>query len=272
MSAELLGRGDTPFGSEIWEFIDKTVLSAASQNLTGRKLLHTEGPYGIDLKFVPGRDKEVDDESGESLTVSQAASSALPLLSAKFSISARDIEQYTKSGIAFDTNEIISGTLAITVKEDMLIFEGSKSLGILGLLNTPGTQKSKLKPWVKIGDAAESIIEAVDKLDSAGFHGPYSLALSAPLYNSLFKRYPQEEVLEIEHLKPLITGGIIKASSLKNSGVLINTGRQYASIVLGQDLATGFEGPSGRDFVFTLSESVSLRVVIPGAVCVMTQG
>ncbi|MCL2688264.1 MAG: bacteriocin family protein [Chitinispirillia bacterium] len=269
MSAELLGRGDTPFGSDIWEFIDKTVLSAASQNLCGRKLLHTEGPYGIDLKFVPSRDKGIDDESGEDLTVSQAASAPLALLSAKFSIGARDIEQYTKHRIAFDTNEIISSTLAITAKEDKLIFEGSKSLGAPGLLNTPGIMKSKLKPWIKIGDAAESIIEAVDKLDSAGFHGPYSLALSAPLYNSLFKRYPQEEVLEIEHLKSLITGGIIKSSSLKNTGVLINTGSRYASIVLGQDLAAGFEGPSGRDFVFTLSESVSLRVVVPQAVCVM---
>ena len=269
MSAELLGRGDTPFGSDVWEFIDKTVLSVASQNLCGRKLLHTEGPYGIDLKFVPSRDKEVSDEGMENLTVSQSAPTALALLSTKFLIGARDIEQYTKNGIAFDTNEIISGALAITAKEDKIIFEGSKSLGVSGLLNTPGTQKTKLKAWSKIGDATESIIEAVDKLDSAGFHGPYSLALSAPLYNSLFKRYPQEEVLEIEHLKSLITGGIIKSSSLKNTGVLINTGSRYASIVLGQDLTAGFEGPSGRDFVFTLSESVSLRVVIPQAVCVM---
>ncbi|MDR2729191.1 MAG: bacteriocin family protein [Chitinispirillales bacterium] len=269
MSDELLGRGDTPFGSEVWNFIDQTILSIASQNLSARKLLHTEGPYGIDVKFVPGRDKEIDGESGENLTVSAAASAALALLVTKFSIGARDIEQYTKSGIAFDTSEIVSSALAITAKENKIIFEGSKPLGIHGLLNTPGAQKSKLKPWSKIGDAVESIIEAIDKLDSSGFHGPYSLALSSPLYNSLFKRYPQEEVLEIEHLKSLITGGIIKASSLKNTGVLVNSGSRYASIVLGQDLTAGFEGPSGRDFTFVLSESVSLRVVVPEAICVM---
>ena len=269
MSEELLNRADSPFGSEIWDFLDKTVLSVAAQNLAGRRLLHTEGPYGLSVKFVPGHDREAADEGGENLTVSHAGAVPLAFLAAKFTLGSREIDQYIKSGFTFDTRELVASTLAITSKEDTIIFNGSKSLGIPGLLNTPGVLKSKLKPWNKIGDASESIIEAVDQLDKEGFHGPYSLALAPSLYNSLFKRFPQEEVLEIVHLKSLITGGITKAPSLKSGGTLVQAGSQYASIVLGQDLLTGFEGPSGRDYVFFISESVSLRVVVPNSICVL---
>ncbi|MDR0308054.1 MAG: bacteriocin family protein [Chitinispirillales bacterium] len=269
MSDVFLNRADSPFGSQIWNFLDKTVLSVAAQNLAGRKLLHTEGPYGLSVRFVPSHDKEVADEGGDNLTVSHAGAVPLAFLVTKFALGSREIDQYIKNGIAFDTRELIDSIMTITAKEDKIIFNGSKPLGIPGLLNTAGVLRSKLKPWSKIGDATESIIEAVDKLDNGGFHGPYSLALSPSLYNSLFKRFPQEEVLEIVHLKSLIAGGIIKAPSLKSGGVLVHAGRQFASIVLGQDLMTGFEGPSGRDYQFVLSESVSLRVVIPNSICIL---
>jgi len=51
--------------------------------------------------------------------------------------------------------------------------------------------------------------------------------------------------------------------------VLIASGRQFATIVLGQDLAPGFVGPAGRSYEFTVSESLALRLLVPEAVCVL---
>jgi uncharacterized linocin/CFP29 family protein len=58
MANKYLARDDAPFGSEIWEILDKTMVEAAKSQLTGRRLLHIEGPYGVGLKAIPLQDTE----------------------------------------------------------------------------------------------------------------------------------------------------------------------------------------------------------------------
>jgi len=56
---------------------------------------------------------------------------------------------------------------------------------------------------------------------------------------------------------------------LKEGGVLLASGVQFASIVIGQDMAVGFVGPSDGDLEFSMTESLALHVRQPGAVCVL---
>jgi len=113
------------------------------------------------------------------------------------------------------------------------------------------------------------IIKAATQLDNAGFHGPYTLGLSSNLFNTLFRLYPQGNLTEYQHLQTFITDGIVKVPALKAGGVLLASGRQFASIVLGQDLLTSFVGPKGKSFEFVISETVALRLVQPAAVVVL---
>jgi uncharacterized linocin/CFP29 family protein len=168
-----------------------------------------------------------------------------------------------------DIEPLVKSVLQIAAQEDEFLYYGSATMKIAGLLTSSGIQKHKLKPWDQVGDAVEDIIDAVTKLDASGFHGPYSLALTPSLYNKLFRRYPQSDTLEIDHLKSLVSDGIIKAAGIKSGGVLLASNKEFASITLGQDLCAGFEGPSGRDYVFTLSESIALRIDVPLSVCVL---
>jgi uncharacterized linocin/CFP29 family protein len=154
-------------------------------------------------------------------------------------------------------------------QEDSLLFHGAKALGADGLLTAKGTQSLKLKSWEELGSAVNDLIQAVTVLDKAGFHGPYAVALTPALYNLLFRRYRQGNVTELEHMQTVVTDGIVKAPALGAGGVLIASGRQFASIVLGQDLMTSFVGPSGREYEFTVSESLALRLAEPAAVCVL---
>ncbi len=266
---QFLNRGDAPFGDDVWDLIDKTVTSVASQALCGRRLLSLEGPYGLGVKSISMHDEKFSEESGDNITLISAKSVPLSLISSNFTLDGRDLDLFTSSGVLFDMKDLVSSVLVCAQKEDNLIFNGSKALGLSGLNNSNGVLSSKLKPWKQIGDAAESVIEGIDQLDKAGFHGPYTLALAPKLYNSLFKRYPQEEVLEIEHLNALVSDGIIKAPVLQDGGVLVAYGAQFASIALGQDLMTAFEGPSGREYVFVVSESIALRVNVPESICVL---
>ncbi|MFP4418229.1 MAG: encapsulin, partial [Chitinispirillaceae bacterium] len=77
----------------------------------------------------------------------------------------------------------------------------------------------------------------------------------------------QGNTIELEHLRSLVSGGIIKAPAIREGGVLLATGKQFASIILGQDMMTGFEGPDGRNYTFFISESIALRLSVPSTIC-----
>ncbi len=268
MADKYLHRDDAPFTREVWELIDKTVRAAAVSQLSARKLLHAQGPFGYGLKSIPGPEQVVEGKEGEA-QVRASISTPVASVIQPFSLAAGDIEQHEQSGLPIDMKAVVSAALACARKEDELLFYGSKALGIPGLLNTSGIQSMGLRPWAEVGDAVEDIIAATSLLDEAGFHGPYSLALTPGLYNKLFRRYPQGNTIELDHLKSLVTDGIVKAPSIREGGVLLATGKQFASIVLGQDMMTGFEGPEGRDYNFFISESLALKVSVPSTVCLL---
>ncbi|MHB9030497.1 MAG: family 1 encapsulin nanocompartment shell protein, partial [Candidatus Latescibacterota bacterium] len=60
------------------------------------------------------------------------------------------------------------------------------------------------------------------------------------------------------------------AAAIGSGGILLASGVQFASIVLGQDITTGFIGPEGSGYAFSLSESIFLKINIPQAMCVLT--
>jgi uncharacterized linocin/CFP29 family protein len=51
--------------------------------------------------------------------------------------------------------------------------------------------------------------------------------------------------------------------------VLVATGRQSATIVLGQDMTIAFIGPAGRKIEFAVTESLALHIRRPQSICVL---
>ncbi len=248
MANKYLAREDAPFGSETWKALDSAMMEVAKSQLVGRRLLHIEGPFGLGLKIVPLHDVEV--EPGV------IATEFLPvlLIQKAFALSVRDLASHERDGIALDTSAVAEAAIECARLEDEVIFNG-KSL-LPGLLKVEGSNRLKLSPWSDVGAAAEDLIKAVTLLDKAGFHGPYSLALSPSRYNLLFRRYPRGNFSEMEHVKTIVTEGVFKAPILESGGVLLASGRQFVSIVMGQDMTIGFIGPAGGKLEFSISESL----------------
>lgn len=269
MSDDYLHRDDAPFGDDVWEKIDEAVVGAARGQLTARRLFHVEGPYGYGLRSVPGTDKVIAEEDEDAAGVSAGCVTPVAAIRKDFAIPMRDVASYKQSGIPFSTADAAHAAIACARREDEILFHGSDDLGVKGLLNMPGVGSMDLSAWDEVGAAADDIIQAATMLDEAGFHGPYALALAPDRYNLLFRRYPQGNMVEADHVKNVVTEGVVKAPALESGGILVATGRWYCTIVLGQDLTAGFIGPAGPDYEFTLSETVALRLKHPGSVCVL---
>lgn len=264
-----LHRDDAPFSSRIWEALDATVTGAATGQLAARRLLHAEGPFGLGLKAIPAADApEPETEAGKA-SVSAAAAVPLALIRSKFVLPVRDIVAFETAGTLLDLRAAARAAIACARQEDDILFYGSRQLGTEGLLSAKGAQSVKLSPWTEVGKAADDVIKAVTRLDEAGYHGPYSLALAPALYNLLLRRYPQGDQTEMDHVRQIVTDGVVKAPAIKEGGVLLAAGRWFASIVLGQDMVTSFIGPAGADYEFLVCESLALRLSEPTAVCVL---
>ena len=117
--------------------------------------------------------------------------------------------------------------------------------------------------WSAIETALGDVLAAVTRLDDAGHHGPYALALAPALFNGLFRLYPGTNVLQLEHLRRLCTRGIFKASI--DGGVVLDV--RAATLILGQDLQAGYCGFDGVNYELFLSESIALRIDEPDAIC-----
>ena len=260
MDSNLLGREDAPVESETWKILDETMAEAAKSVLTGRRLLHSEGPYGLGLKAVPLGDSKAE---GGLIT---SAFVPLTFIHKTFVLSKRDLAASERESMPINIGPVASIAIETALQEDSLIFNGIP--GMQGLLTADGAGKFKLSQWDSIGKAVDDVISAVTILDKAGFHGPYTMALSPSRYNLLFRRYPQGGT-ELEYLQALVTDGIFKLPIMDSGGVLMVSGRQYASIVLGQDMTVGFIGPSGENLEFSISESLALLIRQPKAICTL---
>ncbi|MBE0448037.1 MAG: bacteriocin family protein [Actinobacteria bacterium] len=272
MGSESLSREEAPFSGEVWRKIDDTVVGAASSQLAGRRILEIEGPYGLGIKAVPGIDRPV----GESVSVGEikaelVSSPMIPLASIQsgFAIPVRDIASFEQTGIEFDLTGAASAAMAAARQEDTLIFLGSRALGVEGMTSLKAAGSYKLGSWDEVGRSIDDIIAAVGVLDKAGFPGPYAMALAPSRYNLLFRRFMQGNLSEFDLLKEVVSGGIVKVSILKDGGVVVASGKQFASIALGQDLVARFVGPEDGSYEFLLIESVAQRVKIPEAICIL---
>jgi uncharacterized linocin/CFP29 family protein len=259
MENKYLGREDAPIGEETWKALDATMTEVAKSVMAGRRLLYVEGPFGLGLKGVP-----LQDIKGESGLVTSAFV-PVNLIQKSFVLSKRDLAASEREGLPFNTAPVAAAALDCALLEDKIIFNGVQ--GSQGLLTSKGAGEQKLTAWKEVGKAADEIISALTMLDNAGFHGPYSLALSPDRYNLLLRRYPQGGT-ELEQIRSM-TDGVFKAPILESGGVLLASGRQFAAIVLGQDMSVGFIGPAEEDLEFSISESLALLVRQPKSICVL---
>jgi uncharacterized linocin/CFP29 family protein len=263
MTDKYLSRDDAPIDAATWETLDKTMMAAAKSVLAGRRILHLDGPYGLGLKAVPLSDPPVERAAITS------ASLPLALIHQSFTMSKRDLAAFERDGVLLDTRGVAMAAIECATLEDSLVFQGTRETA--GLMTVKGGSSLKLSAWGEVGAAADDIIKAITLLDAAGFHGPYVMALAPARYNLLLRRYPNGNSTELEHIKTAVTDSVFKAPVLENGGVLLASGGQYASIVLGQDMTVGFVGPSGERLEFTVSESLTPYIRQPKAICLLKE-
>ncbi|WP_141430577.1 family 1 encapsulin nanocompartment shell protein [Bacillus sp. 03113] len=269
---------DSTLTNNDFDLLDQTVIDAARKQLVGRRFIELYGPLGRGVQSIHndiyletskakmGIQGSFDTDFEEAKRVNYT----IPMLYNDFVLYWRDLEQAKVLDIPIDFSPAANAARNVAILEDQMIFHGSKEFDIPGLMNVKGRLTHLIGNWYESGSAFQDVVEARNKLMEMDHTGPYAMVLSPELYSLLHRVHKDTNVLEIEHVRELITDGVFQSSVLKGkTGLIVNTGRNNLDLVISEDFETAYLGEEGMNHPFRVYETAVLRIKRPSAICTL---
>lgn len=267
---DYLARESAPFGVELWDAIDKTVVETARRTLTGRRFLSLFGPLGAGVQNIHIDDGGKTEEAVDGIVITKGRRYAeIPQLYEDFTLSWRDLEVAEKSGYPFDLSAVTAAAQAAAKKEDHFIFWGNEALGYEGLLNAAGVNQLKRSDWKAGENPFTDVATGVMLLAEKGITGRLALVVSPDLYVQLQRLQASTGLLEADRLGKLLNGNLYQTAVLgKGRAVLVCAEPQNMDLVIGQDLITSYLELKDLNHGLRILETVLLRIKNKEAVVV----
>ena len=269
---------DSPLTDEEFAQLDQTVIDSARRQLVGRRFIELYGPLGKGMQsifndiFLENYEAKMDFQGSFDLNIesSKRVNYTIPLLYKDFVLYWRDLEQAKVLDIPIDFSVAANAARDVALLEDQMIFHGSKEFEIPGLMNVKGRLTQLLGNWYESGNAFQDVVDARNKLLEMKHNGPFALVLSPELYSLLHRVHKDTNVLEIEHVRELVTDGVFQSPVLKGkTGVLVNTGKNNLDLAVSEDFDTVHLGEEGMNHPFRVYETVVLRIKRPSSICTL---
>jgi uncharacterized linocin/CFP29 family protein len=269
---------DSPLTDQEFNQLDQTVIDAARRQLVGRRFIELYGPLGRGVQsifndiFIDNYEAKMDFQGSFDTEIesSKRVNYTIPMLYKDFVLYWRDLEQAKVLDIPIDFSPAANAARDVATLEDQMIFHGSKEFDIPGLMNVKGRLTQLLGNWYESGNAFQDVVDARNKLLEMNQNGPFALVLSPELYSLLHRVHKDTNVLEIEHIRELVTDGVFQSSVLKGkTGVLVNTGRNNLDLAVSEDFDISYLGDEGMNHPFRVYETVVLRIKRPSAICTL---
>jgi uncharacterized linocin/CFP29 family protein len=263
-------RSAASFGQEIWDEIDAVTRTAADEVRAGRRLLEVVGPLGFAARAGVAEDEPAhgEDEPTEIAHVHVPRVRALPVLHRTFALGARSVEA-SERGEPLTLSEAAEAARQLARAEDRLLFEGHARAGVRGLLAHEGAVELPAGDWSDPVRAADDLLGALARLDAAGRHGPFAVALSPARFYQLLRPHPGTALTPYQQLQPAFDGGIVKAPALGDGAVVVVKSASGPRAVIGQELTAAYDGREGIFHRISLVESITLLPGVPGSVALL---
>lgn len=278
-SSNFLTHEHMPLSPERWRELNMAIVEVARRRLVGRRFLDLYGPLGAGVQVVhndvfTGSERADIGLIGEEASTPVHATSrqmlSIPILYKDFSLYWRDLQTGEQFGTPLDLSAAAGASSHVADREDDLIFNGVKELGLPGLCNVAGRQTMPLGDWNKVGTALATVSAAIERLVEHGFYGPYCLVTSPHLYAKLARFVENTGVSELGHIRELCTDGVYRSSVLGNQqAVLVSTGPQNFDLAVAQDFRVAYLGAEQMNHPFRVFECLVLRIKRPQAICTL---
>lgn len=268
-----------PLSPERWRELNMAVVEVARRRLVGRRFLDLFGPLGAGVQSVhndvfTGTDRAGIGILGEEPTPPVRTTGrqmlTIPILYKDFSLYWRDLQTSEQFGTPLDMSAAAGASSFVADREDDMIFNGVKELGLPGLVTVSGRQVMPLGDWSKVGTALATVSTAIERFVENGYFGPYCLVMSPHLYAKLARFVENTGLSEIAHIRELCTDGVFRSNVLPmNLAVLLSTGPQNFDLAVAQDFRVAYLGAEKMNHPFRVFECAVLRIKRAQAICTL---
>jgi len=273
---------ENPLNDQEWENIKAVVIGVARRKLIGRRIVDLHGPLGAGIQTIVhdhfagtavGRIGLLGEEESDPVRSVRRESGIIPLIYKDFILHWRDIETSRQAGTPLDAAAAAAAAAFCADAEDDLIFNGNAEMGYEGLMVVDGRRTLKRRNWAEAGNPFADVVDATHALVEDGFYGPYAMVVSPVLYTQMHQVHPGTGVIEIEHIRQLVTDGVFQSPLIQDGfGMIVATGTQNFDLAVAQDLSVAYLGAQNMNHPFRVFESVYLRIKRHGSICTLEAG
>jgi uncharacterized linocin/CFP29 family protein len=264
-----------PLTASEWAILDRTVKIVGNSNVA-RRIIEAIGPLGAGVQTVPNDSfvgitegyKSILGYNGTAIRPVARNSAIVPIIFKDFISHWRDIEESRLTGVGFPRAKAAAAASSCARAEDRLVFYGSEQFGYEGLLTAKGRNTFHGLDWSRPGDAYRNFTAMIRTLEKLGHSGPYAAVVHPRIYTDMHRVLPGSSLLEISHVRELITAGVFRSEQLKpGAGLVIATGKQNLELIVSLDTSAAYLGAKKMNLPFRVLKSIYLRIRQSNAIC-----
>ena len=264
-----------PLTSSEWMALDHTAKIVGNSTVT-RRIIETTSPLGAGTQTVPNElligitegYKSVLGLNGSPIKPKSRESAIVPIIFKDFIIHWRDLEESRLTGQGFSRAKAAAAASSCARAEDKLVLFGDDSLSYEGLMTAEGRNTIIGLEWHRMGDGFKNFTRMIRVLEDKGYDGPYAAVAHPRIYTDMHRVITGSSLLEIAHVRALLTAGVFRSELLKpETGLVIATGRQNFELVIALDTTAAFLGARKMNLPFRVLKSIYLRIRRSDAIC-----
>jgi uncharacterized linocin/CFP29 family protein len=257
-------RSKAPITAEAWAEIDAEARRSLANYLAARKLIDFSGPHGWDLSAVAtGRLGPAEVLQGGAVRVRPRLVRPLVEVRTPFTIEREELDAVNRGACDADLGPVVEAARAAAQTEDLTVFHGLESAGIVGLTEASPHQKVMISD--DYGAYPTHVADAISMMREAGVEGPWGIALGPRCYAGVMQQSEAGGYPVLKHLQLILEGGpVVFAPAIDGAVVVSQRGGDF-ELVCGQDFAIGYLDHDADAVHLYLEETLAARICTPEA-------
>ena len=255
-----------PLSETVWKVLTEAMVATARHVLAARRIGTFDGPKGWE---------HVASQLGVMTTCQTREGLAavclpdvalLAEIRADFRLLWGAVQAFERGAPALDTSEVENAAGEVARAEDRIAFYG-EPVGH-GFLTSPDSPRVTRGDWSQPGQAVRDLLHAVETLDGRGVAGPYEAVLPPAAYYA-YLQATAEGGAPARSMLTGVLGAAHRSEVIRGGGAVFSTRGGDFILTVGGDLTLGYAFHD-RDAVHLFcAETVTPRLVTPGAVCLL---
>lgn len=264
---DILKRELAPIPAEAWAEIDAQAARSLKALLSARKVVDVTGPMGTDFPGVPeGRLTYPKNQPKEGPQygihrVHHLVESRIP-----FELDIAEMDNVVRGAKDVDLSSLEEAARKIALFEEKVVYHGLADANIKGLKLCTGDE------CMTIGSAPEQLLETIadgiTHFTARSVEGPFAFVVGPKLWSRMsahFQGYPVKMQAENILGGPVVLSPYL-SGEFEDEAYLVSTRGGDLELVLGQDLAIGYEKSTAEKASLYFTESFTFRILEPAAV------